>query len=446
MSIAKRWGCLLLAMLLTISLVSCTTAPQTDWNDPIQGSSSHLTTSTTTSAPDITTEDTADNTTASVTEESGSSTTLESTSDTETEDTTSTTKKSKTSKTKKSTTVKSTVSETETSTTESSQSSGTTAESTALTTPTTSETTTVTTTKKTTTTTTKPPKEQRNILIIGNSHSIDAVWLLHQAYLDQYPNTDLCVGILYYSGGSVREHAEVTKTGAKFMSYYKNTNGTWKITKGHGTKDVLQDREWDTILFQPGKEDLKSGDMNLEYRRQLEAFVDKHVKNPHQFVWHVSWPNPNDELFYSPDYVRQPPSRYRENLEKLYGFNPVTQFEVMQGETRNNILSDTTYAHKVCTGTAIMHAHLTQGVSQVELWRDYTHVNDYGRLIVAYAMVAQLTKTPIEKVGVSTIPAKMRHEMYSWKGDLKITKEMKSVLIKAANYSLQYPWSMPPQN
>ena len=284
-----------------------------------------------------------------------------------------------------------------------------------------------------------------HILIVGNSHSLDAFWFLRSAWMDQFPDADLCVGILYYSGGSISEHVTAANNFDPVNRYYLNNDGKWVIEHNVTHEYILTDQEWDIILMQPGKEDIVHPTLNKTGRYQLTEVIDRYVKNPHKFMWHITWPCPNDETFFSPDYVRQPPEGYKDRLIALYGFNPVNQYSEKIEMTKKHILDDPLYDDALCSGAAIMHAHLTQGVTQLELYRDYTHLNDYGRLMVAYALVAQFTKNPIEHVGIDVIDVRSRYHMFKDQGDLYITDQMKEYIINAANYSLETPWEMPEQ-
>ena len=289
-------------------------------------------------------------------------------------------------------------------------------------------------------------KESLSLLIIGNSHSIDAFWLLWHAYKDQHPDTDLCVGILHYNGAAIDEHVNFLNTGESVIRYYKTTNGHWSIKYNVTAESVLTDRPWDVIMMQPAKEDLAHETLNREGRYALAEAVNRYVKNDHEFVWHVSWPSPNDEVFFSPDYIRQPPVGYKDKLTRLYGFNPVTQFSLMTDMTQKWVLDDPLYSNAVCAGSAVMHALLTQGMEQLDLWRDYTHLSDYGRLMVGYAITAQLTGEPIGEVGIDVITVKWRHKQNKAQGPQTVTPAMKQGIVAAANHSLKDPWNLPPQN
>lgn len=286
-------------------------------------------------------------------------------------------------------------------------------------------------------------KKNLSILIIGNSHSIDAFWLLYQAYMDQHPNTNLCIGILHYGGANIDEHVNFGETGKEVITYYKNDSGKWKTLKEVTSEYVLRDHPWDIIMMQPAKEDLSDPTLNKDGRDALAAIIHKYVKNPHEIMWHVSWPSPNDETFFSPDYIRQPPKGYKEKLTRLYGFDPVNQYSVQVNMTKEHALEDIMYSKAVCSGASIMHALLVQGFPQLELWRDYTHLSDYGRLMASYALVAQIAEEPIESVGIDVITVGWRHKQNRDQGQLEITQELKEGIIAAANYALESTWIIP---
>ena len=288
----------------------------------------------------------------------------------------------------------------------------------------------------------QPDKEQ-NILIIGNSHSVDAFWLLYQAYMDQYPDTELCIGILHYGGACIDEHVDFANNKDEVIRYYKKNSDAWEIQYNVTTEYVLTDRPWNIVLMQPAKEDLADETLNKDGRYALAEIIDTYVTVPHKIMWHISWPSPNDETFFSPDYVRQPPEGYKDKLTRLYGFDPVNQFDNMLQKTKDNVLNDTLYDQSVCSGSAIMHAMSVQGFSQLELWRDYTHLSDYGRLMVGYALVAQFTGNPIQEVNIDRIPIGWRHKQNKSQGVQQLTEAMKNGIINAANYSLENPWQMP---
>lgn len=282
----------------------------------------------------------------------------------------------------------------------------------------------------------------QKILIIGNSHSVDAFALLNEVFRSQQPEKDYILGIIYYSGCSITQHINFYRNNEAKVHYYKHDGNDWTITKEFYTKDILADEKWDTVFLQAAKADLDDT-LNQSGRRELEAIVCEELGYRPQFMWHTSWPSPNDEIFFAPDAPKKVPEGYKDRLIALYGFNPVNQFTLLTDKAKAHILQDEVYAKAICTGAAIMNAHITQGRSQREIWRDYTHLNDFGRLIVAHAMYVQLTGEPLTEIKIDLVPAHKRWKLYVELGDLVVTDEMKEIILKAANHSLADPWPVP---
>lgn len=286
----------------------------------------------------------------------------------------------------------------------------------------------------------KEGETMEKILIIGNSHSVDAFQLLHLAFRDQMPEEKVTLGILYYSGCSITRHIEFGKNGEEVCHYYKNTDGLWNIEKKVDMERVVTDEAWEKVFLQAAKSDLDET-LNRPGRRELEKMVDAWDPAPHRFYWHTSWPSPNDPYFFASD--KKVPEGYQDRLIRLYGHNPVNQFTVLTAKAKEHILPDKTYEKAICTGAAIMNAHVTQGRPQLEIWRDYTHLNDFGRLIAAYAFFAQLMGRKIETIGADAVPVELRHKNFQEEGDLRLTEEMKKIIITAANHALEDPWTVP---
>lgn len=280
------------------------------------------------------------------------------------------------------------------------------------------------------------------IMIVGNSHSNDAFWLLHDAFRDQLPEQELTLGIMYYSGCSITRHITFTKEKQNVYRYYKNTGGPWVIQKEVTMEVGLQDENWDVVMLQAAKTDLDDT-LNLAGRRELEGIIAQNVPQPYTLMWHTSWPSPNDPTFFSEDYVVQPPKGYQANLQRLYGHDPFNQFTVLTEKAKSHILTDSTYEKAICTGAGILNAYATQGIPQIKIWRDYTHLGDFGRLIAAYSFYTQFTGKPVDEIRMNSLPDFMRYARYQALGDMEITEEMKKIIITAANHALQDPWTVP---
>ncbi len=285
-------------------------------------------------------------------------------------------------------------------------------------------------------------EEPMHVLIIGNSHSIDAFYMLQEVFADQMPAQKLVLGVVHYGGCSISKHLLFAQHDEPAYTYLRDMDGQRDTLENQTLRFILQDQPWDKVFFQAAKTDLDET-LNEAGRRALEAYVESVLGKPYEKWWHTSWPSPNEEIFFSPAYVSIAPDGYKENLMALYGFNPSNQLKALTDAAKQHILPDVHYSGAVCTGAAIMYAHNVLDRPQLELWRDYTHLSDLGRLIAAYSLYAQLTGNAVQAVGIDTIPTQKRSLQYQHLGDLTITEEMKRIIIEAANYSLEDPWSVP---
>ena len=282
------------------------------------------------------------------------------------------------------------------------------------------------------------------IIVVGNSHSNDTFFLLNKAFQDQLPEKKVTLGALYYSGCSVTKHIKFTAENQPVYDYYRNVNGTWERERGVTIDVGLRDQDWDYVLFQGGKTDnTDESQYNLTGRRTLEQIVSDRVPKPYKMLWQVTWPSPDDPTFFSPEYRVQPPAGYVEYLQDRYGHDSFRQFTYMVDKAKKYLLKDETYDGVICAGAGIMYAHAVLGVPQSALWRDYTHLSDYGRLITAYTFYAQFTGNPITQINIDKIPAEERQKHFRADGDLTVTEEMKRVIIAAANHALEDPWMVP---
>ncbi len=286
-------------------------------------------------------------------------------------------------------------------------------------------------------------KKVMKILILGNSHSNDVFFQLGRVFHAQGFEQKYMLGFLYYSGCTIPRHFEFAM-GNEAVYDYRRTSGTSYTHFADCTMErALKDQAWDIIFLNPTGSDLMEKEKQFDLRKKLEAYVDKVVPTEHVFGVHYSWPNPDQEQLWSKDWYRQPPKGLRERLTTQYGFDPQRQYTMCTDAAKEHILKDSTYQKTICTGTAIMYAMNVLGVSQMELYRDYTHLTDFGRVLASYSFYAQLTGQKIEEVKLDRVSASARFTHYIPLGDLVLTEEQKQIIKECANYSLENPWSLP---
>lgn len=279
------------------------------------------------------------------------------------------------------------------------------------------------------------PEEAKvlKILIIGSSRSVNTFHMLYEVFKDQMPEQELVLGVMYYSGGSMSMHADFVKQNAAVYRYYCNSEGRWETTEPVNMDSGLKAHNWDVILLQAGNGDL-AGQMNLECRKYLTDYVNQALPNhPHVFWWHSTWFNSTDPVLYAGANTSIDPATVDQYAQLTQGIEAAKAY----------VMDDPMFAGRITSGTPMMYALKVLEVPEVELYRDHTHLSDYGCLLVGYAFYAQFTGNEVTQINIDVIPAAKRQTQYQNLGDLTVTEEMKQTIIKTVDYTLKNPWSVP---
>ena len=282
------------------------------------------------------------------------------------------------------------------------------------------------------------------ILTIGNSQSSDATMILFDVFKAQNPDLQVVLGHTYYKDATIEDQAGLMTLEEKVFEYRKNTDGTWEKTLEQPMKAVLQDDKWDIIVVQ---EDSflagQSSSFQNIYLLAIMGYVDSYVEHPHQFMWNMTWACANDETFYASTYVPQPPEGFKDSFKRNYNFSSGAQLNQMIAQVNSYILTNEQIAGVIPSGTAVQYANIQLGVPQTELYRDYVHLLDFGRTLVAYLWYTQLTGEPLTEVKLEIFPEELRPNLYKKYGDLEITQEMKDIIVQTVNGTLEAPLELP---
>lgn len=270
------------------------------------------------------------------------------------------------------------------------------------------------------------------IMILGSSRSVNTFHLLYEVFKDQMPDTEITLGVMYYSGCSMSMHADFIKANKNVYAYYRNKDGYWDITRNSYMEDGLRDQAWDVILLQAGTGDT-ANNMNQEVRKFLVEYVDSVVKHPHTFWWHTTWFNSTDPALYIGANTTLNPAT----------IDQVGQLKASIDAAKAYVMEDPMFEGRICSGTPMMYALKKLNVPETDLYRDHTHLSDYGSLLVGYSFYTQYTGKDVTQINLDMIPRNLRIEQHQSLGDLQITEEMKQVIIETAQYTKENPWVIP---
>ena len=287
------------------------------------------------------------------------------------------------------------------------------------------------------------------ILTIGNSHGNDVNWQLRHVFQQEDPSRRVVVGFLYYSGCSIERHVKYAQDNTPAYSYYKNEYGTIESKKDSTMLYGLQDEPWDIVLLQEmnkpaGKEASFQND-NID---TLIDYVKANTTSDPKIGWHMVWANPVTAEYW--DEATRPtklPDGWVEDYTRDYNLDQQYMYSLMTANVEKYVLTndqiDPNYV--MASGTVIQYANDVLGYTDQDLYRDYTHISDFGRLMTSYLWYCQLTGTTlnsIDDIDVDVVPKALRQTRFQSE-DLIITDEMKETILKAVNHTLENPLSVP---
>jgi len=226
---------------------------------------------------------------------------------------------------------------------------------------------------------------------------------------------------------------------------------------------ALQDEQWDVIAMQQMNH--RAG-MDFEYDKSWKVVADYLMNNQDyapKLAFHMTWTNPDNYELYLNDNAplnNPSPESWRKTHEQ-YWTNPTTgkydqslQYLDIARCIKTYLVDDTSvvgraYDYIIPAGTAVEYAQDVLGRSQEEVYRDYTHVNDYGRLIAAYTWYATIMGIDeIDEMNVDAVPANLKHKNSKFpaadaNGNYTITADMKEDLIASVNWAIKNPLNLP---
>lgn len=290
------------------------------------------------------------------------------------------------------------------------------------------------------------------VLMIGQSHAQDTVWLLEKVLSAHMPDQEFLVVDMYEST-NIAQHIKNIKANAAVYDYCEGKDGVVTVTNDVTVEYALEKYQWDLIAFNeatwPQTETTSFTNGNIQW---LTDYIAAHAIPGYKLAYNATWAQPVSAEVYAKN-RRQPPEGFRENFLKKFDGDRLAHFDRICNNIKTYVETDEDYDIVFHSGTAIQYASETLGVAEgdptrkMDLYRDYTHLSDFGRLIVAYQWYAQifgleaLTEVKVDMIA-DHLRATTREQAF---GDLEITDAHKQIIIDSVNYALKNPNVAPPQ-
>lgn len=298
------------------------------------------------------------------------------------------------------------------------------------------------------------------VLSLGHSHGLDGTALLYEVLDAELTDREVVVGALYYSGCSMESHAKFLTNNRPEYDYYKkdstNVDGAWTIKKETTGLYALQDEQWDVIVIQDAN---YHAGREVSYNKDNYMTVINYLYNNQEvkprLLFHMTWTNPDDyDTYISTSSGLSHPNQswYRPFMENNYSDeNGVYQREILIDKilsyTRTyledcaDFLGEKYIESVIPAATAVEYAQYVCGRTDAEIYRDWTHMNDYGRLIVAYTWYAKIMQlTQVDSIKLTEVPAGAHHRNSKFPADLKFDEQMRADALASVNFALANPY------
>lgn len=301
---------------------------------------------------------------------------------------------------------------------------------------------------------TQSPEEAAvyKILMIGQSLAQDTVWQLYNVLKAEMPDKEFFVADIYASI-ALGDHKKNILENAAVYHYYEFSAAGKTHTESYTIDAALKAQQWDLIIFNDAT---YPSTQEAEFLDGDHAFMIEHIRKTaapgFRLAYNATWANPTSAELYKPE-RRQPPESFRGNYMSRFNGNRNLYYSMICENMKKYIETNEEFDLVFHTGTAIQYASETHGVPEADpnrnydLYRDYVHLSDLGRLIAAYQVYAQyFGLEELTSVNLDVVEANMRatyrEEAF---GDLVLTQQHKDAIIASVNYALKNPNTIPPQ-
>ena len=283
------------------------------------------------------------------------------------------------------------------------------------------------------------------VLTLGHSLAVDAGQMLAKVAKEE-GTTDITVATLYYSGCTLQQHYKFMTENTPYRFFYVNTleaadTAPVYYENTYTMYDALTYTDWDIIIMQNGV--FTSGQQNGydPYLDRIIDYVNQHKTNPKaKLIWNMTWTAPEDADLLATS--REVSPGYEDKFQDYFGSSADAMYQGIVDCVRSKIMTHPIYTAIIPSGTAVMNAR-TSYLEDKDLYRDYIHVNDYGRLLAAYTWYSILTGKKIEAVNMDAIPAALRYYGDDREaGDLVLTDDMKAIIVESVQNAIANPYQV----
>lgn len=258
------------------------------------------------------------------------------------------------------------------------------------------------------------------MLCLTSSFGLNTTELLYDiAVAEGYE--DVTVARLYASGCSLQKHVD---------SFNKDLGIYWytKFTKDGKTElndakmlDGLLDEDWDIIYIQQGAEQTGQLKTYVDYLDRLLDIVNAHKTNPNaKFIWNMTWAFQGDNT--------------RKIFTNTFKGDQLLMHKAIIDAMQEKILTRPEFCILLPTGAAVQNARSSYFGDR--LTKDTLHLNNLGRIVAGYAVLASLLDRDLTEVNVGSVNS------YDLTASIRISETDRKVIVEAVNAARANPFGL----
>jgi hypothetical protein len=288
------------------------------------------------------------------------------------------------------------------------------------------------------------PEESREaplcILGIGNSYTIDSMWLLDQVYRAENSGKRLKLGIAYYSGCTLAQHVGFINNKSAEYDYYflDSATGTWVIKNDVTLEEIIADQQWEVVSMQQGSGDSGRATTYNSNIQTIQSFVETTLGYKPTYFWNMTWAYPEVDITTDKYTLDNAPNAYA--FKNYYNSNQLYMYGKITETVQQKIVPDESFAWIMPVGTVIQNAN-SGYLTDHDLYRDYTHLNDFARVMAAYTWYCKLENKVLDTVQLEKVDAAFT-KSYTGGGDMVLTQEQRNIIAESVKNALTTPFAV----
>lgn len=277
------------------------------------------------------------------------------------------------------------------------------------------------------------------ILGIGNSYTQDSMWMLYNIYKKENPDKKIVLGIAYHGGCSLAQHVGYLQANSTEYTYYQISDeifadtGTWKGTKTQTLKTIVENENWDIVTMQQASTYSGIPDTYNADIQTIQSFVSDTLGYVPTFAWNMTWAYPVKDIEGDAFETVNTTSGF----ESRYNSDQMTMYNAIVDTVKAKIVPDKTFRYLMPTGVAVQNANSSY-LDDPDLYRDYTHLNDFSRVMAAYVWYCTFEDVQVDSLKFTVVPAGLTksYKTAGGTGDMTLTQMQIDIIEESVKNAL----------